>query len=990
MIKHFRRLALLAATIFLMSLPDTPVSTAFAEENPAARELLEAMTVEERIGQLFMVTFQGVDTGPESDIAQLILDYHIGGVVLLAENDNVAAAGEAGSVPEQLARLNNALQQLAMLGVVPQLPERESGDLAELPFIRQLPDLDQAAVPLLIGTYHEGERLPSRNILSGVTEIPSNMAVGASWDPEYARTVGAIVGQELSAMGFNLLLGPSLDVVEDPMPFSAGDLGTQSFGGDPYWVGLMAKAYTVGVHSGAGGAMAVIPKHFPGQGSSDRPVNQEVATVRKSLEQLRQIELAPFFEVTSSGGDEFAVADGLLTSHIRYQGFQGNIRATTNPISFDRSALTTLMELPEFAAWRSDGGVIVSDSLGVRAVKRFYDETGQEFPHRRIAKDALIAGNDLLYLADFSLADGDFLSELDNIKDTVAWFQALYSTDQSFQQRVDEAVLRVLSLKLKLYGGEFTTNKTQVDIEALPSVIGHGGTSMFELAQTAVSLISPSPAELLERLNSPPAVEEKIVIFTDIQPQAQCGSCPPQPLISATALEDKILSLYGPDASGQVSPAQIDSFAMDDLQAFLASGPGPIIYPTAPITATVTPETEEPPAEDAPTATPAPTPPPPPAYFVQEALREADWIIFATLAPDSTPATLKQFLAERPDITRRAKAIVFAYNAPYYLDTTEISKLTAFFAVYSSIDPFIDASVRVLFQESLLSGHPPVDVSAIGYDLFQQTQPDPEQIIELFILSDGEFQSPPSEAPLEAAVGNTLQLRAGGILDRNGHLVPDGTIVQFIQLDRVQGLVSIIAEVPTQNGMAQLDYVLEARTEAGQYRITAKSGQASISQEVDISIEGGAQVAIITPTPMPTMTPLPSPTATTSPSATPTDTPKPTATATPAPAAPEEPSVKIELSEFQILLSLLFGLLLISNIAVTGGRRQMLSIADRIEWPLWGLIGALLGYIYFTLQLPGVTRLPEMGSWSGLLVSFPSGLLALLLFQVKIVLNKGR
>jgi beta-N-acetylhexosaminidase len=57
----------------------------------------------------------------------------------------------------------------------------------------------------------------------------------------------------------------------------------------------MGKAYISGLHTGSKSRMVVIAKHFPGRGSSDRSPEEEVATVRKSLEQLKQIELPPFF-----------------------------------------------------------------------------------------------------------------------------------------------------------------------------------------------------------------------------------------------------------------------------------------------------------------------------------------------------------------------------------------------------------------------------------------------------------------------------------------------------------------------------------------------------------------------------------------------------------------------------------------------------------------------------------------------------------------------
>ena len=85
-----------------------------------------------------------------------------------------------------------------------------------------------------------------------------------------------------------MLLGPSLDVVESPNPSAQIDLGTRVFGGDPFWVGEMGKAYISGLHAGSNSHMVVIAKHFPGRGGSDRSPEEEVATVRKSLEQLKQ------------------------------------------------------------------------------------------------------------------------------------------------------------------------------------------------------------------------------------------------------------------------------------------------------------------------------------------------------------------------------------------------------------------------------------------------------------------------------------------------------------------------------------------------------------------------------------------------------------------------------------------------------------------------------------------------------------------------------
>ncbi len=1001
--KRLWQLWLIGLLLLAMSLSLRPAGIA-AQALPAsdyreeAQALLESLSPAERVGQLFIVTFQGDTAVADSEIARLIVDYHVGGVALLAKNNNITGYGDLNNIPGQVIDLNNSLQRLSIDGrtatITSDRPEEVDGVVVPTP----TPAPPGVPIPLLIAIQHEGDGHPNTQIRHGLTAIPNNMAIGATWQPDYARVVGQIVGQELTALGINMLLGPSLDVLEKPAPGAASSLAIRAFGGDPYWVGKMGQAYTSGVHAGSNGRLAVIAKHFPGNGGSDRLITEEVPTVRKSLEQLKQIELSPFFAVTGRAETPEAVVDGLLATHIRYQGFQGNIRATTAPVSFDPQALTSLMQLPEFSQWRQNGGLLVSDSLGARAIARFYDDTEQEFPHRRIAKDAFLAGNDLLLVDEFALPGSPYAVELANIKDTIRWFEERYETDPTFQQRVDTAVLQILHLKLRLYDGDFSAGNVLASPDTLPNPAQHRA-ALFDVAQTAVTLISPSQTELGERMASPPTIGENIVIFTDLRLVQQCAQCPAEPLIEVDALENRILALYGPNASGQVQTDQIQSYSFADLAEFLAAGTDPIIWPppeSAPIVEPADEAAVTDPAADAesedPEETadsdldpiPTPTPAPPTAFFVQQSLAEADWIIFATLDKTSSAQPLSQFLAQRTDILRNSKSIVYAYHAPYYLDTTEISKLTAYYGIYSKAEAFIDASVRALFQELPLTGVPPVDVDGIGYNLFHQTQPDPQQVIELYITSsDGERQSPPREQPLDVSIGDTLRLQTGLIRDRNGHSVPDGTIVQFIQRDRIQGLVSIIEEVPTRQGIAQLDYVLEARTGPGQFRITAVAGEATQSQEVDIFIEGEAFVAILTPEP--TATPTATPTAV-PPTLTPTPIPTATPTTTPAPEAigpPPEPGINILLSDFWMLLSLFGGLTAVLAAGLFFVRTRPVPLTQQLRWLLWGVVGGLVVYNYFVLGLPGTAVLLDLGGWAGLITTLLGGLVGLSIFGAR-------
>ncbi|MGA9351787.1 MAG: glycoside hydrolase family 3 N-terminal domain-containing protein [Anaerolineae bacterium] len=919
-----------------------PISLEAQSESDYIQGLIDGMSVEEKVGQLFLVTFAGSDLGPESDVAELIRDYRVGGVVLLAGNGNFTN-GEG--TPLQVAELTNGLQALA--------------------FSQPLTGTT-TSVPLFIAITQEGDGVPYTQITSGVTEVPNNMALGATWNVKNAEKIGEIVGRELSAMGINMLLGPSLDVLDNPRPGLKGDLGTRVFGGDPYWVGKFGQAYIRGVHIGSEGRVGVVAKHFPGHGGSDRRADEEVATVQKSLQELRKIELAPFFAVTQLKEDDSqAVADALMTSHIRYRGFQGNIRQLTRPISFDPQALQALMALPEFEPWRSEGGLMVSDALGVPAVRKYYDPQLLTFPHKRIAQEAFLAGNDILVLSQFALTDS-WPEQLENIKVTIQFFRDKYLSDPNFQARVNEALRRILSLKHRLYP-DFSLEAVQVDVDRLPEVVGQGRENVRQVAQEAITLIYPGPEELADRLPSPPLIDDDILIFTADRQASDCPACEPFPFIESDALQRTILQLYGPEAIGQVDPSRINSLTFSQLKQFLAEGAVP-------------------------------------GVDVEGLVREADWLIFAMLDlnledyPKSD--AVKSLLKLRPDVLPGKKVVVLAYNAPYYLDSTEISKLTAYYGIYSKVEPFVEASVRALFQEFMPLGISPVSVEGIKYNLISQTEPDPNQIIEIIppamlVKQEG------TPTPIDLNVGDTLRVRTSVILDRNGHQVPDGTPVVFRLLYPAESVESPPHYVTTVGGVAETTIKLE---KTGELNITVTSDPARTSNTLKVIIQGDepATIATVMPpptdtptptftpiptstptdTPMPTLTPTPTdtPTPTSTPTFPPTFTPGPTPTTTPTETPPGEQGSKgtrrrVDMGDF---------LLAVLGSAVVGGANYLVqrndghSLSRRLRFFLLSLVGGLAGYSLYGLNLPGAGLFRQLSpDWGALLMCLLFGLLPL-------------
>jgi beta-N-acetylhexosaminidase len=870
----------------------------------AVKAVFQKMSVEERIGQLFLISFTGTDTSEKSQIYDLIVNHHVGGVVLTAANDNFAAA--PGTV-QAASELTRGLQEVEWnTALNPPLDPK-----TDQPIPHQY-------VPLFIALSQDGDGPPGDEILSGLTPLPSEMAIGATWSPDLARQTGAVMGQELSNLGINMYFGPSLDVLESPNPTLNNDLGTSVFGGDPYWVSLLGSAYIIGLHAGATNRLMVIAKHFPGRGSADRPNDLEVATVRKSLDELKQVELAPFFAVTGDATLPGSATDGLLLSHIRYQGFQGNIRATTKPVSFDAQALASILALKEFDTWRQQGGIIVSDNLGTQAVKQFYS-TGTDFPARTVARDAFVAGSDLLYLGN--IVSSDATDNYSTLLQIFNFFSQKYRDDPAFAQRVDTSVLRLLTAKYKLYGSFGLPIVLPPALDA--SKIGQSQQVTFDAARGSATLLSPEARDLATLLPTPPQVKDRLIFFTDTSQVQQCNTCPPQSVPDFRALENAVTQLYGPQSGNQTSSSfRMSSYSFKDISDTLAGKSPPYL-----------------PAD----------------------LGSADWVIFSLVNSNNGQVQLlSNFLSGQQDLLRNKHVILFAFGAPYYLDATDISRLTAYYALYSKQAPFAEVAARLLFQELTPSGASPVSIPGLGYDLITVTSPDPKQIIPLSL--DISTAPVAANAPTPAAtavplfkIGDTIAIRAGPIDDHNGKKVPDGTVVHFsMSVTGEGGGILQQADATTTDGNARVSFGLD---KPGLLQIRATSEPALISEVLQLDVSSGGQPAAVTVI-VPQLTPEV----------------QPPVVQTPQPATNEfiaddgRPRFSAWLVTVILILAGAIGAL------YSGLRLQSVHWGTR--WALCAIAGGLLVYNYFAIGMPGSAKFAEDNGMGGILILTILGLLA--------------
>ena len=909
--RFFPLLAAVSALTMIASLLQ-PIPIAQAEPRlqiSKAQAVLASMTSEEKVGQLFLVTFQGTDTHDQTHIYDLIANHHVGGVVLLAGNDNFLPEPDTISSAHQLI---NALQTIDANAPPTPTSEAEPQTGANV------------YVPLFVGISQEGDGTPNDQILSGLTPLPNAMAIGATWKTEIAQQVGKVMGSELSALGFNLYLGPSLDVVDSPNPATHIDLGPRVFGGDPFWVGEMGRAYISGLHMGSNAHMTVVAKHFPGRGDSDRSPEEEVATVRKSLEQLKQIELPPFSAVTNSA-EPTGLVDGLLVSHIRYQGFQGNIRATTRPVSLDEAALSTIVSLPEFATWRSNGGLMVSDALGSQAVRDFYSQTGEIFTPRLVARDALAAGNDLLYLGNINSENEDTYTATLGILD---FFAQQYSTDRVFAQRVDDAVLRILAQKFRMYEA-FELPNVLKPASGL-ATIGTSQEIVLDVARNAATLINPDPQDLNTLLPSAPLQTDRIAFLTDTFAFKQCTTCLSQESLAFDALQKTIMRLYGPQGSGQVFTSRLNSFPFTEVESML-NGES---------------ETD-----------------------IEAILDRANWIVISlTDVSKGQVALLQRFFTERPNLIRNKNVILFSFTAPYYFDATDISKLTAYYALYSKQPAFVEVAARLLFQQNDLPGYSPVSIPALQYELSQVTQPDPAQIIQLYLDQTNGAEATPTVNPTLTEViptqtaiplyriGDTIALRTGSIVDHNQNIVPDDTPVRFLMstVDE-NGEIQQEEDATTIHGVARASFAINR---PGKVEIRVVSEPAVISNVIQFNASNeGAAVTVIAPTQItPTM------------QATPTITPTPVPTSDLV--TPEGyPRVGIWL----LVMLAVFGSAILMFWAVS----RIVSRRWGVRWAFCVFLGGLAAYNYLALGFPGAADwvASTSGAFGVLLLTFAGELI---------------
>jgi beta-N-acetylhexosaminidase len=311
------------------------------------RAIIQQMTVEEKVGQLFVMRVYGASaTDPDpadiaanqseigvSDAAELLATYHLGGIIYFAWAHNTQS-------PHQIVDLSNGIQRAALSQGTP--------------------------VPLLIST--DQEQGAVERIGAPATLFAGGMALGADGSPADARTAAQVIGTELAAMGVNQNYSPVSDVNINP---ANPVIGVRSFGADPDAVAALTAAQVKG-YQGAG--IASTAKHFPGHGDTGTDSHFALPIITHSLEEWQRIDAPPFRAAIAAG------IDSIMTAHILVPALDDS----GDPATLSYPILTGILR--EQLGY---DGVVVTDSLGMEGVRQKYGDD-------RVPVLALKAGADQL------------------------------------------------------------------------------------------------------------------------------------------------------------------------------------------------------------------------------------------------------------------------------------------------------------------------------------------------------------------------------------------------------------------------------------------------------------------------------------------------------------------------------------------------------------------------------------------------------------------
>jgi beta-N-acetylhexosaminidase len=299
---------------------------------------LEAMTLEQRVGQLLMLRMPG---GFES---------------------------QRGATTRELERLLQLVRPGAFLVEVGS-PLDIAHRINSLQAQSSLPLLFASAMEWGAGTtLWSPTYLPSAIEGGGGTVFPFNMGIAAMRDPWMAELAGRVTATEARAVGIHWLLAPVVDINTTPEnPF----VNIRGYSSDPEVVATFAAAF---IRGAAAAGVLTTAKHFPGHGDTRVGSNVALPVVHADSTLLLERELLPFRAAIGAG------VASIMVGHIAVPGLTGGLAnpATLAP-QIGRDLLRRRLGF---------NGIVVTDAMDVGALHHIIGYSPGELAVRAIEAGA--------------------------------------------------------------------------------------------------------------------------------------------------------------------------------------------------------------------------------------------------------------------------------------------------------------------------------------------------------------------------------------------------------------------------------------------------------------------------------------------------------------------------------------------------------------------------------------------------------------------------
>lgn len=273
------------------------------------KEQIESMTLDEKIGQMLIVGFDGLSYNDH--IKEMIEQYHIGGFILFKRN------------------IKNSQQTLTLINSIKNANSNKN-------------------IPLFLSVDEEGgliTRMPKE-----LKNIPNSKKIGQVSNKDFSYELGRSLGLKLHSFGFNMNFAPVLDINSNP---KNPVIGIRSFGSNEEIVSALGISTMKGIQSQ--NVISVV-KHFPGHGDTSIDSHLKLPTVNHDLKRLNNFELIPFKNAIYND------ADAVMVAHILFPKMDPN-----HPATLSKRIVTDLLRKDlDFK------GVVITDDFEMGAIIKNY------------------------------------------------------------------------------------------------------------------------------------------------------------------------------------------------------------------------------------------------------------------------------------------------------------------------------------------------------------------------------------------------------------------------------------------------------------------------------------------------------------------------------------------------------------------------------------------------------------------------------------------